>query len=150
MKSPIKSSKEARRAAFIPVIRELVRAYQAFEAYDAAHLRQLGLTSCQADVLFTLGNTSGMTFSEIGERTLITKGTLTGVIDRLEAKGIVRRQASATDRRSTLAVLTAKGEALFEDVYPRHIAHLQERFSGLERPELDETQRVLARLRALF
>ena len=46
-------------------------------------LPDAGLTVSQADVIFTLGNTAGMTCGEIGERTLITKGTLTGVIDRV-------------------------------------------------------------------
>jgi DNA-binding MarR family transcriptional regulator len=71
-------------------MRELARAYQAFERFDAAGIREHGLTPPQADVIFTLGNTEGMTFKDLGEKTLITKGALTGVVDRLEAKGLVR------------------------------------------------------------
>ena len=48
-------------------------------------------TVAQANVIFTLGNTDGMTCKDIGDWTHITKGTLTGVIDRLELKGLVER-----------------------------------------------------------
>ena len=71
---------------FLPSLRELVRCYQTFSAYSAAHLRTLGLTPPQFDIVATLGNTPGMTPKEVGEKTLITKGTLTGVVDRLAAK----------------------------------------------------------------
>jgi hypothetical protein len=54
-----------------------VQCYQAFEAYSATHIRTLGLTPPQFDIVATLGNTSGMTATELGEKTLITKGTLT-------------------------------------------------------------------------
>lgn len=70
----------------LPVIRELVRAFQAFEQYSARHVRELGLTPPQFDVIATLGNTPGMSCKELSEKTLITKGTLTGVIDRLDRK----------------------------------------------------------------
>jgi DNA-binding MarR family transcriptional regulator len=144
------SSKQARREAFIPVMRELAQAYQAFVRFDAERIRPSGLTPPQADVIFTLGNTEGMTFKELGERTLITKGTLTGVVDRLEDKGLVRREPSADDRRCTIAVLTPDGERVFEEVYTRQIGDLKQRFGRLSRRELDETGRVLRRLRELF
>lgn len=144
------SSKQARKAAFIPVMRELVRAYQAFARFDAATLRMRGLTVDQADVLFTLGNTEGMTCKELGERTLITKGTLTGVIDRLQAKGLATRRPSPTDGRSTVVALTARGAARFEEVYPLHIAELKARFDRLGKDELARTRRTLSRLREMF
>jgi DNA-binding MarR family transcriptional regulator len=75
------------------MLRELARCYQAFEAHSGAHVRSLGLTPAQFDIVATLGNTPGMSFKELGEKTLITKGTLTGVVDRLEAQRLVRRSA---------------------------------------------------------
>ncbi len=131
-------------------MRELVRAYQAFEMFDSRLLRSQGLTTCQADVLFTLGNTSGMSFKELGERTLITKGTLTGVVDRMAAKGLVVRRPSPEDGRSTIALLTRKGERLFEERFPAHIARLKERFDRLSKRELDQSLETLERLRAIF
>ena len=92
----------------------------------------------------------GMTFKQIGELTLITKGTLTGVVDRLERDGLVRRHAGADDRRSTLVRLTARGERVFEQTFPRHVTALKSRFERLDAHEMRETERVLKKLRNLF
>lgn len=81
-----KDTTRAANEAFIPTMRELVRAYQAFADYSAKHIRDLGLTPSQFDVIATLGNTKGMSMTDIAEKTLVTKGTLTGIIDRLEKK----------------------------------------------------------------
>src|SRR4249920_1049898 len=101
--------KTAAKAPFLSVLRELTQCYQAFERYSAMHIQTLDLTPPQFDVIATLGNTEGMTFRELGERTLITKGTLTGVIDRLEAKGLVVRANCPGDGRSTMVQLTRQG-----------------------------------------
>lgn len=135
------------REAFLPALRELVRCYQAFEAYSAAHVRSLGLTPPQFDIIATLGNTEGMTFKELGEKTLITKGTLTGVVDRLAARRLVRRVPSSTDGRSSIVQLTAAGEALFDKVFPRHMAHLKGAFARFSGQELGQIEAMMLRLR---
>jgi MarR family 2-MHQ and catechol resistance regulon transcriptional repressor len=109
---------------FLPTVQALVKCYQAFEAYSAGHIRSLGLTPPQFDVIATLGNTAGMTASELGEKTLITKGTLTGVVDRLADRGWVERTAHGSDRRCQIVRLTKSGEALFAKAFPAHMAHL--------------------------
>ena len=58
------------REPFLPMLRELARCYQAFEAYSGAHVRSLGLTPSQFDIVATLGNTPGLSFKELGEKTL--------------------------------------------------------------------------------
>ncbi|MEJ2130796.1 MAG: MarR family transcriptional regulator [Gammaproteobacteria bacterium] len=143
-------TKDAAERPFMTVVRELVRAYQAFAAYDAAAYRDTDLTVPQADVVFTLGNTDGLTCKEIGEKTLITKGTLTGVLDRLEAKGLVRRIPRPEDRRSVRIRLTEAGEQVFAERFPRQIAWLEARFKALSPAELEDASRVLRRIRELF
>ena len=95
------TAKSAATQAFLPLMQELSEAYQAFSLYDAEGLRKSGsdLTPSQARVVFTLGDTDGMTCKDIGDITLITKGTLTGVVDRLEEKGLVERWAVEGDGR---------------------------------------------------
>jgi MarR family 2-MHQ and catechol resistance regulon transcriptional repressor len=137
-------------APFLPVIRELARCYQAFESYSSRHVRGLGLTSPQFDIIATLGNTPGMTFRELGEKTLITKGTLTGVVDRLEAKKLVRRLPSPTDGRCQIVQLTARGEATFARVFPATLAHIGKVFAGISHKELQQTEDVLKRLGSVF
>lgn len=141
---------KAAREAFIPVMRELVRTYQAFSAYDAAGYADVNLTVPQADVIFTLGNTRGLTCKQIGENTLITKGTLTGILDRLEAKKLIGRVQLAEDRRSTRIQLTRAGERMFEREFPRQIAHLKKRFQHLSGSELREIQHALRKLRKVL
>jgi len=135
---------------FLRTLRQIAVAYQAFERYSARDVRNLGLTPAQFDIIATLGNTPGMSFRELGEATLITKGTLTGVVDRLEERGLVRRMSSEIDRRSTVVRLTRKGELEFDRVFPAHIAHLRRAFDRLSPTELESLERALARLVAAF
>lgn len=137
-------------ATFLPLIRELVGTYQAFEVYSAAHIRSLGLTPSQFDIIATLGNTSGMPPKELGEKTLITKGTLTGVVDRLTDKGLVRRVASPSDGRSQIVQLTLEGEGLFARIFPAHLAYMERVFAQMMPDELAETTAKLRHLRAAF
>ncbi len=135
---------------FLPVLYELVRAYQAFESYSAAHIRTLGLTPSQFDIIATLGNTEGMTFKELGDKSLITKGTLTGVVDRLEAKKLVKRVACPKDGRKQYVLLTKAGEAMFTRVFPAHLAHLQQVFAGYAQQDLDNAEAALKQLKLAF
>ncbi len=139
----------AGRDPLLGALRELAEAYHAFAAYSAAHVREMGLTPAQFDVIATLGNTQGMALSQLAQRTLITKGTLTGVIDRLEAKGLVRREVQSADRRSFRAVLTPAGEALFARVFPAHIEHIRALFQD-GTIDLGEIRRALRVLRERF
>jgi MarR family transcriptional regulator, 2-MHQ and catechol-resistance regulon repressor len=136
--------------AFVPTMRELVRAYQAFDSYTERHIRQLGLTPPQFDVIATLGNTPGLSMGELAEKTLVTKGTLTGIIDRLEAKHLVRREVPEGNRRSFTVLLTPEGEAVFREVFPIHIAHLKKRFEQLQPDELESLRELLQKLRKAF
>jgi DNA-binding MarR family transcriptional regulator len=138
------------KASFLSVLRELVQCYQAFERYSASHILTLALTPPQFDVVATLGNTRGMSFRDLGERTLITKGTLTGVVDRLETKGIVSRENCPGDGRSTIVRLTRQGEKVFDQAFPAHVSHLREAFGQVCEKELADLEQGLATLRKAF
>lgn len=134
----------------MPIVRELVRAYQAFADYSADHVRQLGLTPPQFDVICTLGNTPGMTMNRLAEKTLVTKGTLTGIVDRLEHKGLVHREVPETDRRSFVVALTPEGEQLFEQIFPDHIRYLNQRLGQLSAQDRAEILQALKKLRQIL
>jgi DNA-binding MarR family transcriptional regulator len=131
---------------FLPVMRELVRCYQAFEMYSSVHIREIGLTPSQFDIIATLGNTAGMTSKELGDKTLITKGTLTGVVDRLIMKDLVRRVPCEHDGRSQIVQLTKKGAAVFDQVFPAHLAYMGKVFADFT---ADDYARIQAALRDL-
>ena len=139
-----------KKPPFLPVIRELARTYQAFTHYSAAHIRELGLTPPQFDVICTLGNTPGMPLCRLAEKTLITKGTLTGVLDRLEHKGLLKRIVPPENRRSFIAMLTPEGEKLFDEAFPTHGIHLEKRLGKLPAEELEAIRASLEKLRKAF
>jgi MarR family transcriptional regulator, 2-MHQ and catechol-resistance regulon repressor len=145
-----KSTTQSANESFLPVMRELVRAYQAFSAYSETHVRRFDLTPAQFDVIATLGNTNGLSMGEIGEKTLITKGTLTGVIDRLIQKQLVLRDVPEDNRRNVIVQLTPQGRQIFAQSFPSHIAHLKERFDRLQPVEIDALTTLLAQLKQAF
>ena len=138
--------------AFIPLMQELAGAYQAFSLYDAEGLRKSGsgLTPSQARVIFTIGGTEGMTCKDIGDITLITKGTLTGVIDRLEEKGLVERWSVEGDGRKTIVALTRRGQRIYEREFPRHVDFLKTRFDKLSAGDRKQATQLLQKIRGLF
>jgi MarR family 2-MHQ and catechol resistance regulon transcriptional repressor len=135
----------------LQVLRPLVEAYLAFWREDSRHIRSMRLTPSQFDVIATLGDTKGMTCSELSDRTLVTKGTLTGALDRLETKGLIVRDAVAADRRCVQIRLTAKGEAIYRKTFAAHAAFLRPYFSqALSPKEADQMRRSLLRIRDSF
>jgi DNA-binding MarR family transcriptional regulator len=146
------TAKNAASQDFVPLVRELLNAYSAFASYDADghRLSGSGLTVPQANVIFALGDTDGRTCKDIGDETHITKGTLTGVIDRLEAKGLVERWAVEGDGRKTIVALTRAGERVFNREFPRQIAYLKERFDGLSDRDLRQAIHSLQKIGNLF
>jgi DNA-binding MarR family transcriptional regulator len=135
---------------FLPVLRKLVLTYQAFEQYSSAHTKSLGLTMTQFDLIATLGNQPPMTCKLLGEKTLTTKGTLTGVLERLEEKGLILREINQEDGRSQLISLTKRGQQIFDKSFPEHMAHLQKSFGKLTKRELDELSNSLEKLQKIF
>ena len=135
---------------FLPTLRNLVSAYQAFERYSAPDVKAMGLTTTQFDVIATLGNQPPMTCKELGEKTLVTKGTLTGVLERLEVKGILERKLNPEDARSQMIGLTSVGQSLFEKVFPAHLQHLEKAFSKLNEKELLEITKSLQSINHIF
>lgn len=136
---------------YLKVLRPLVEAYLAFLREDSRHIRSMRLTPSQFDVIATLGDTEGMTCGELSAATLVTKGTLTGVLDRLSAKGLIRRDPVKGDRRCTKIRLTDKGEALFRKTFAAHAAFLRPYFErALSQKDVDAAKTLLGRIRDSF
>ena len=134
---------------YLKSVRLLAECLQGFERFSGETVRRCGLTPAQFDIIATLGNTAGMTYKELGDKTLITKGTLTGVIERLEAKGLVVRTRSNDDKRSFSVCLTAQGEQTFADVFPVVVEQgrlLFEPYSDADFEAIDDSLRKLKQL----
>ena len=86
--------------------------------------------------------------SDLAAQTTLSASGLTRAVDRLEAAGLVERQACPEDRRSTYAVLTAEGEARILAALPVHVDQIVEVFESLFTPEeLDTFDALTRRLR---
>lgn len=133
---------------FLSVLRPLVETYLALARCAAPQIVARGLTPSQFDVIAALGGTDGLGCTELAERTLVTKGTLTGVLDRLEAKRLVARVPSQRDRRCTVIRLTPAGARCFRAVFPAHIDHLKPLFGrALTAAEMRQLRTLLLRLK---
>lgn len=132
------------------VAREMTRAYHAFDQFSAGHIRRLGLTGPQFSVLLALSSGPTKSCKALCTQTAISKGSLTGVIDRLVEKGLVQRGDSAQDRRSSSVYLTDEGRVTFERVADQHFACLQQAFSAFTVDELQGIEASFRRFRQLF
>jgi DNA-binding MarR family transcriptional regulator len=88
-------------------------------------LEPFGLTTFHWVVLCCLWEEDGLATSTIGERLQQVGGTLTGVIDRMEERGLVRRERDTRDRRIWRILLTEAGKEL-EDVLPPIAVEIRE------------------------
>lgn len=87
-----------------------------------------------------------MRLKDLAERLRIAPRSATEVVDQLEAKGLVRREADPSDRRATLIVATESGHQLFNDVSAERREQSQEYFSKLDPNEQAELARLLGKL----
>jgi MarR family transcriptional regulator, 2-MHQ and catechol-resistance regulon repressor len=105
---------------FIETTRALLKAAFLFGNRPDRPFHAYGLSLAQVDVLGALARSedANLTCSEIAEQTLITKGGITGILDRLEARGLIKRAPSANDRRSVVVRLSTKGIEFCRRFYP--------------------------------
>ncbi|MFZ6862359.1 MarR family winged helix-turn-helix transcriptional regulator [Undibacterium sp. Ji67W] len=120
---------------------------QLFEQASNRNVRQFGYTPAQFDIIATLGNTAGMTCKELGEKTLITKGTLTGVLDRMEQKGLIQRERGGEDRRQLFVKLTPQGEATFGEIFPQVVHAGEQRFYSYTDADYSTLEQALSKLK---
>jgi MarR family transcriptional regulator, 2-MHQ and catechol-resistance regulon repressor len=122
---------------YIQAARALIKTGFLFSDYPEIVYRAFDLNLAQVDVLVALANApdTTLTCSEIAEKTLVTKGAITGVLDKFEARGLVRRISSRDDRRSFLVRLTTKGVEFFRKFYPEQLRGKRTLFEKAFSPE---------------
>lgn len=121
-------------------------ASRAFGGFYRQALKDLGLTYSQYLVMLVLWEHGPQPVKDIGERLRLDSGTLSPLLKRLEAAGLVRRDRSREDERSVLIDLTDEGARLRELALsvPRGVLGA----TGLSLDEVLGLQEVLGRLTA--
>src|SRR5438552_9286826 len=84
--------------------------------------------------------------NEIGRRIELTSGAITTAVDRLESRGLVTREAHATDRRARIVRLTAAGEQQAAKIFAGHKAAMDLAASGLSKTERTTLIQLLRKL----
>lgn len=132
-------------APAMAVVTSVMRVQQLMLGRVDAVLRPHGLTFARYELLMLLSfsRSGSLPLGKIGARLQVHAASVTNAVDRLEAQRLVRRQPHPTDRRTTLATLTAKGRAVAE----RATVDVNTVFTELDVPEPDALFGLLARLR---
>ncbi len=92
----------------------LIRLEARMQAAVSERLREIGVSIPQCDVLTTLTEQEGVSQQELAARLYVTKGNISGLIDRLAEAGLVERRSIASDRRQHAIYLTEAGRAIAE------------------------------------
>ncbi len=124
----------------------LVRTADVGMARISRLLRPFDLTPPSGLVISMLADSGPLSPSEIGERLIVTRATVTGLLDSLERRGLVRRVAHPTDRRSLLVEVTAEGRRTANRL--RKVIHAAEArwLGGLSESERRQLVRILHKL----
>ena len=112
-------------------------------------LRPMGVTRSQWWVLANLSrhNGQGMMQTELAKVMDVGKVTLGGLIDRLEASGLVKRQADPTDRRAKRVVMTTKGTKLLADIQEIAVVVNGQILNGIARNDITRAETVLHKMK---
>ncbi|MOA40136.1 Transcriptional regulator HosA [compost metagenome] len=105
-----------------------------------------GLTPAQFDVLATLGDTEGLPFKALSQQALVTGGTLTPVLNRMEAKGLLKRFKDERDHRQVILKLTPEGQALYEATFLPYVDHAQGFLDVMSPEEQKQLTQLLTKL----
>ena len=103
----------------------LWKAARAVQAYAEKSVSALEMCGSDFAVLEALLHKGPLPVNEIGKKVMLTSGSITVAVDRLEAKGLVERRAHGTDRRARIVHLTKEGRKLITRAYADHAADLE-------------------------
>ncbi|MEO1199383.1 MAG: MarR family transcriptional regulator [Pseudomonadota bacterium] len=90
---------------------------------------------------------SGLTMGALGARLMVTGGNITGLTDRLQNEGLVRRMADSADRRVQRVALTPNGKRLFRHMATEHADWVRELFDGLNEDQRQSLSDLTGALR---
>jgi MarR family 2-MHQ and catechol resistance regulon transcriptional repressor len=103
----------------------LWKAARAVEAYAEKSVSEFEMCGSDFAVLEALLHKGPLPINEIGKKVLLTSGSITVAVDRLETKGLVERRAHGTDRRARIVHLTKEGRKVITRAYADHAADME-------------------------
>lgn len=135
------------------VFRSFLRSWGLLRQAQEPYFARFGISASQWSILRVLQRAEAkgeaeLPLKKVGERLLIQPPSVTGVVDRLERQGFVKRRPSKTDLRVRHLRLTRLGRALIAKVLEGHAQRIQSLFAGLQPEEQETMLGLLQRLEA--
>jgi MarR family transcriptional regulator, 2-MHQ and catechol-resistance regulon repressor len=113
----------------------LSKAYKTLMERAIKDMKQYGLSPSEFMVLEVLFTKGRIPLQQIGEKVLITSGSITYNIDKLEKKEYLKRVPCKEDRRVIYAELTEAGNEFFSRIFPEHAAMIHSISNGVNADE---------------
>jgi MarR family 2-MHQ and catechol resistance regulon transcriptional repressor len=124
----------------------LWRASRAIEEHARRNINELGLGLTDFAVLEALLHKGPLPVNTIGKTVMLTSGSMTAAVDRLEERGLVERSADPKDRRARIVRLTTAGRTLITLAFVDHERALERAATGLSPEERRTLVRLLLKL----
>ncbi len=128
------------------VVNNLRRLFKAIQEYSKAILRQTGLSAPQVWVLSVLEGAPGLSLNDLSERIFAHPSTVSGIIDRLEERGVVRRERDPDDGRGVRLSLTPRGRRMVGNSPPPVQVGLRDALERMPAAQLRQLRRSLDHL----
>lgn len=128
---------------------EITKTADVLDDVFSRHLSRFGLSRTKFNALVHLRHATGLglTLSELGQKLLVSRANITGLIDRLEKDGLVYRDADPRDRRAFRVRLSQRAQDLMDSVIPLHGEFTSHAVSGLNEQEKEQLIQLLQKLR---
>ncbi|QQK75048.1 MarR family transcriptional regulator [Salicibibacter cibarius] len=124
----------------------LMKAEHAIASATQADMKRYGLTPSEFAVLELLYHKGDQPIQQLGKRILLTSGSLTYVVDKLEKKGMLERIRCTEDRRVVYASINEAGKTFMARVFPQHRASVHNIFAQLSDEEKETMIALLKRV----
>ncbi len=113
---------------------------------DQAMIEAAGITAAQSGALYYLEKHDGCLLTELSRALGLDKSAITGLVDRLENKGLVERKPSSSDRRAIGLFLTGKGSDAIRQCLKVTREYNTAIMEGLSEEEIDTFSRILRKV----
>jgi MarR family 2-MHQ and catechol resistance regulon transcriptional repressor len=137
---------DQRVAAALDAYVKLLRAGRSVLARVEPRLAAAGLTPTQFGVMEAILHKGPLGQRELSRKVLTSAGNMTDLVDKLEARGLVRRARQKSDRRAVNVELTPVGRDLIEPLFTRHAEDIAAAMGELNGDELRQLSDLLRRL----
>jgi MarR family 2-MHQ and catechol resistance regulon transcriptional repressor len=113
----------------------LSKSYKVVMDRAVKDMKRNGLSAAEFSILELLYHKGKTPLQRIGDKILVTSGTITYTVDKLEEKGYLKRVACPEDRRVTYAEITTSGKELFDQIFPAHADMIESLMGALTSEE---------------